>query len=97
MIDTANLIVSSITAIAATYLAFVALRQSAKPNILACWQRGSDLPLRPKSGFDDVFIFDVFNVGHWYAQPPAHDIFFELECPRCFGKMKLVSGGGVER
>ena len=83
--------VSAITAVAATYLAFVALRHSAKSRISVVWHHSSQLPLT--AGTDDHFIFDVSNVGHWYAKPVARDIIVEFRCSDIFRNAQLFRGG----
>jgi hypothetical protein len=80
-----------VTAFAATYLAFVALRHSAKPRIIVVWHRGSPLPL--SAGRDNHLIFDVINIGHWYASPPARDIVVEFRCSSVFRDARLLRGG----
>ena len=91
VISIANLVVSSVTAGAATYLAYLALQNSAKPRIDIIWQRPSLGQLRP--GHDDNFIFDVFNVGRWYSKPIARDIVIEFECDWYFSVARLLCGG----
>lgn len=93
IVGVANLVVSTVTAVAAVYLALAALKHTAKPRIIVVRHRPSDHPLRIRSGFDDIFIFDVINVGHWYAKPPARDISIEFQCPWFFKKAELFKGG----
>jgi hypothetical protein len=94
IIGVANLIVSTVTAIAATYIALTALKHSAKPCITVVWQRPSPGTLDAGSGDDDWFIFDVINLGHWYAKPPAHDIVAEFRDDHpVFTRMELFKGG----
>jgi hypothetical protein len=87
----ASLFASVVTAVAATYLALLALRHSAKPRIDVIWQRGSRGLLRPS--MDTVFIFDVFNTGHWYAKPIARDIVISFDCPDFFDTARLLRRG----
>jgi hypothetical protein len=92
IIGLADLAVASVTAVAASYLAFAALKNSAKPRFRVAWLRSSQETLRT-TGDDDVFIFDVINIGHWYAKPPARDISLEFTCPWVFRKAELLRGG----
>ena len=98
MIELGNLIVSAITAIAATYLALTALKHGAKPRLLVVCRHGCTNPMRTSSS-DPHFIFDVVNIGHWYAKPPAHDIIVEFWCSSVFARIALLKGGrgGVEQ
>jgi hypothetical protein len=89
MIELANLVVSAITAIAATYLALAALKHGAKPRLLVLCRHGCSEPMRTSS--DRHFIFDVINLGHWYAKPPAHDIIVEFWCSSVFARIGLLN------
>lgn len=92
MLEIANFALSSVTAMAALYIAFVALRHTAKPKLRVTWQRGSQLPLTPQ---DTNFIFDVFNVGHWYGKPTAKEVVIEFDFPEIFGRVELRCGSSA--
>jgi hypothetical protein len=93
VIGLAGLLVSTVTAIAASYLAFLALQHSAKPQLKVVWQRPSQGPLHPSFGHDGIFIFDVFNPKIWYARPIARDIVLQFECPWYFSTVRLLKRG----
>lgn len=92
-VEVANLAVSVVTAVAAIYLALAALKHTAKPRIKVVWQRPSQGSLRTDTGFDNLFIFDVFNVGHWYSKPPARQLVMEFRCSDVFTHATLRKGG----
>lgn len=78
-----SFLVSTVTAVCALYLSYVALQHSAKPKIAI--QMASTRLV--EIGKEAVFRFRLVNVGHWYAKPSAVDIMvfcnfdpaFELE------------------
>lgn len=65
-----NFVFSFITTICALYLAYAALKHSARPNVKVAM-------LNPDSQTCSVttrFVFQFTNVGHWYAKPPAINV-----------------------
>lgn len=66
----ANLVSSTITALTAIFIAFIALQQTARPEIDV--RMKSDLIFPPAT--ECIFAFEVINVGHWYAAPAATNI-----------------------
>ncbi|MBI3124781.1 MAG: hypothetical protein HYZ10_10300 [Ignavibacteriales bacterium] len=65
LIDNLSLIFSGITTLAALYLSYVALKHSARPSIkihMTC-----DQPIYCNE--ETNFLFELENVGHWYAKP----------------------------
>ncbi len=70
MIAVATLVSSTVTAVAAIYVAFIALQQTARPRIDVRMTGDFTLPAATES----KFVFEVINVGHWYAAPAAAGI-----------------------
>jgi hypothetical protein len=77
VIELASLAASIVTGLAALYIAYVALQHTARPNI--------DIrliaPQRIRRGEEVTIIFEVTNIGHWYAKPSAINvtIFFNFD------------------
>ena len=67
IIALANLILSFITSLCAIYLAFAALKHSARPNVKVVMANANSQDCSSTT----QFIFRFTNVGHWYAKPPA--------------------------
>lgn len=65
-----NTFISSLTAICALYIAYVALRHTAKPNIKINMLNRKTF-LRNE---EVIFIFECINIGYWYAKPVAIDV-----------------------
>lgn len=61
-----------VTTVCVLFLAYAALAQTARPNIVVR-MRLPDI-LRCSTGSPQEFEFDVVNVGHWYGSPIAVDV-----------------------
>ena len=62
-----NVILTSITAVCALYLSYAALKHSAKPNVRVKMLNPSD----HRCVETVLFIFELTNIGYWYARPSA--------------------------
>lgn len=60
-----NICLSLITALSALYLAYAALKHSARPHAKVHLKE----PKYLYAGVTDLFIFSFQNTGHWYSQP----------------------------
>jgi hypothetical protein len=65
-----NLILSGITTVCALYLAYVALKHSAKPNVRVRMLNSKILQCNETV----MFVFEFTNVGYWYAKPVAINV-----------------------
>lgn len=65
-----NLIFSLITTICALYLAYAALKHSARPNVKVAMSTATSQTCSSVV----KFVFQFTNVGHWYAKPPAINV-----------------------
>ncbi|MBN1920418.1 MAG: hypothetical protein JW892_04185 [Anaerolineae bacterium] len=63
----ANLIITSIIAICALYLAYAALKHAATPNVRVSMSTPKTLQCNETI----LFVFEFTNIGYWYAKPPA--------------------------
>jgi hypothetical protein len=70
VVAVATLVTSTVTALAAIFIAFVALQQTARPRIDVRMKGERAFP----SGTECKFVFEVVNVGHWYGTPAASGI-----------------------
>lgn len=84
---TASLLAELTTALAALYIAVLALRSSAKPALLITHRSsGRELPAARRA----YIVFTIRNRGHWFGAPPANDVDVylnfappaEIECVR---------------
>jgi len=66
----ANLIITSIIAFCALYLAYAALKHAATPNVRV----GMSTPKTLRCNETILFVFEFTNIGYWYAKPPAINI-----------------------
>lgn len=93
LVALANLAIGAITALCATYLAFAALKHSAKPKIVV------SLPLSAQHvccNNDYVFVFEITNRGHWYGTPPALNIIVYCNFHSAFDLKELRYGSVQE-
>lgn len=76
----ASLVSSIVTAICASYLSFLALKHTAKPNIDVELVSRKIMPC----GERVVLVFEFSNIGHWYGRPIAINTtaFFNFD-PEC--------------
>jgi hypothetical protein len=65
VLDILNACVAVITAICATYLAYMALKHSAKPRAIVIFEE----PYTLNSNETGLLKFKFKNTGHWYAKP----------------------------
>jgi hypothetical protein len=65
VLDILNACVAFITAICATYLAYMALKHSAKPRAIVIFEE----PFALNCNETGLLKFKFKNIGHWYAQP----------------------------
>jgi hypothetical protein len=70
VIAVATLVSSTLTAVAAIYITFIALQQTARPEIDIHMKGNLIFP----SATECIFVFELVNIGHWYASPAAIDI-----------------------
>ena len=70
IIAVASFVTSAFTAISTITIAFIALQQTARPNIDIAIKGKTDFPSQSEA----VFTFEIANTGHWYASPPAINI-----------------------
>jgi hypothetical protein len=72
LIALAKLLISSITALCAIYIAILALKHTAKPKVDVVMLSPLHEVLVCASEVN--FIFEIYNVGYWYGAAPALDI-----------------------
>jgi hypothetical protein len=65
VLDILNACLAVITAICATYLAFVALKHTAKPRAIVIFEE----PLTLNKNETGLLKFRFKNIGYWYAKP----------------------------
>ena len=75
-----------------TYIAYVALVHTAKPKIKIEMN-----PTKVQKGSEVVFDFEVTNKGHWYAAPPAIDVFLYINFDQGFVVTGVQYGLGQDR
>src|SRR5665213_2458854 len=86
----ANLIISTVTAISAIFIALLALRHTAKPKIDVLLLNSEDDVL--DCGNEVTFIFEIYNVGYWYAAAPALNITLYCNFDPAFDLVELRYG-----
>jgi hypothetical protein len=86
----ANLVISTLTAVSAIFIAFLALRHTAKPKIDVLLLNSKDDVL--DCGSEVMFIFEVYNVGYWYAAAPALNITLYCNFDPAFDPVELRYG-----
>jgi len=89
-IAVASLLVSTITALCAIYLAFLALRHTAKPRVGIVLLNSTDEVL--VCGTEAVFVFEVYNIGYWYGAAPAINITVYCNFDPAFEPIELRYG-----
>ena len=90
----ANLVISTITALCAIYIAFLALKHTAKPRIALTLLNSTDELLN--CGSETDFIFEVYNVGYWYVAAPAINITVYCNFDPAFVPLELKYGSVQE-
>ncbi len=90
-LDILSFFVSTITAICALYLSYVALQHSAKPKISIKMLSTQFVKIE----HEKVFRFQLINVGHWYAKPSAVDIMVFCNFDPAFD-LKSIHYGSVQ-
>src|ERR1035437_6360964 len=90
----ANLVVSAVTALCAIYIAFLALRHTAKPRIDVMLLRSGDELLGCNT--EILFNLEVRNVGYWYAAAPAINITVYCNFDPAFAPLELRYGSTQE-
>jgi hypothetical protein len=94
LIALANLIASTITALCAIYIAFLALRHTAKPRIRVVLLNSEDEVL--PCGKEVTFVYEVYNVGYWYGAAPAIDVTVYCNFDPAFQPIELRYGSVQE-
>lgn len=89
-----SLIFTVITTGCVLFLAYAALAQTARPNIKVqlVSPAGSQCPTET----DEVFVFRILNVGHWYGSPIAIDVTVYCNFPDAFSPRELRYGSVLE-
>jgi hypothetical protein len=85
-----SLIFTVITTGGVLFLTYAALSQTARPNIkvqLLLPDGGQCLTEK-----DELFVFRVLNIGHWYGSPTAVDITVYCNFPDSFSPRELRYG-----
>lgn len=90
----ANLVISTVTALCAIYIAFLALRHTAKPRIDVSLLNHMDEPLGCNT--EIIFDFEVRNIGYWYASAPAINITVYCNFDPAFNLSELRYGSTQE-
>ena len=85
-----GLIFTVITTVCVLLLAYVALAQTARPNIKVKLLSPVDGQCPTESNVE--FIFGVVNVGHWYGSPIAVDVTVYCNFPARFGPQEMRYG-----
>jgi len=94
MVAEANLVVSTIAASCAIYIAFLALKHTTKPRINVSLLNARDNVIRCNR--EAVFVFEVNNVGYWYGVAPAIDITIFCNFDPAFELKELKYGSEQE-
>lgn len=87
-----NLIFSLITTICALYLAYAALKHSARPNVKVAMLNANSQDCATVARF----VFQFTNVGHWYAKPTAINVVAFFNFSPEFELIELRYGAAQE-
>lgn len=87
-----SLIFTVTTTICVLFLAYVALAQTARPNITVEMLS----PDRLQCGTESTHVFELVNIGHWYASPMAVDVTVYFNFPAEFELRELRYGSVQE-
>jgi hypothetical protein len=89
-----SLIFTIVTTVCVLVLAYIALAQTARPNIGV--RLVSPDPRRCLTGASEVFAFRILNVGHWYGSPTGIDLTVYCNFPPGFHLHELRYGSTQE-
>jgi hypothetical protein len=87
-----NLVFSVATTVCVLFLAYAALAHTARPNLTVRLRSQKRL----ECGTAATFIFELINLGHWYASPMAVDVTVYCNFPPEFGLHQLRYGSVQE-
>ena len=90
--DIINIALSLITAISASYLAYAALKHSARPNARVHLKEPNIL----YAGATDLFKFSFQNAGHWYSKPMVVNMTVFINFDNDFEPIVLLYGSTQE-
>lgn len=88
MIALISLIFTVITTVCVLFLAYVALGQTARPNITVRMLSSDCI----ECGTASSHVFELINVGHWYGSPIAVDLTVYFNFPAEFDLRELQYG-----
>ena len=86
-----SLVFTVITTVCVLFLAYAALAQTARPNITVRLLSSHRL----ECGAESSYVFELLNVGHWYASPMAVDLTVYCNFPSEF-ELKELRYGSVQ-
>jgi len=88
VLDILNACVAVITAICATYLAFFALKHSAKPRAIVTFVEPFQLEKKETA----LLKFQFKNIGHWYAKPMVVNMTVFINFDESFDPIEIRFG-----
>lgn len=93
-IEIISLIFNVLTSIVVVYLAYLALKHTAKPKIQIDWVENNQIF---NTATDYTLTFKLSNIGHWYGKPAAKNIIFFFAFLPPVELMKLRFGSALEK
>jgi hypothetical protein len=88
-----SLVFTVTTTVCVLFLAYVAVAQTARPNITVRMLSPDCLECSTAS----VYVFEILNIGHWYGSPIAVDLAVYFNFPAEFELQELRYGSVQER
>jgi len=88
VLDILNFCIAVITAICATYLAYMALKHSAKPRALVIFEE----PYTLEKNTNALIKFQFKNIGHWYAKPMVVNMTVFINFEESFEPIEIRFG-----
>lgn len=82
---------SVVTTCCTLFIAYIALVHTTRPNIACRMLSSKSL----QCGAENIYVFEVFNAGHWYASPMAVDVTVYCNFPQDF-QLKEIRFGSVQ-
>jgi hypothetical protein len=91
-ISLGTLVFTIITTICTLFISFIALQHSARPRIQARLLTEDKV----QTGIEAIFLFEVTNIGQWYAKPPAINVLVYFNFDPAFEPIELLYGSAQE-